>query len=160
MPGENVPFYSDILYHNFSSLFFIQLEGQPPHGSVPETQGQNLQSESGGLRYVMGTSVSTFFLFWNWKSLLTIALKRAIFVDQLLSRIWLFVTPWTAAHQASLSFTISQGFLKLVFIEWVMPSSHLILCRPLLLPTIFPSIRVFSIASALCIMWPKRAIHL
>ena len=60
MPGENMPFYSDILYH-FSSLFFIQLEGQPPHGSVPETQGQNLQSETGGLRYVMGTSVSIFF---------------------------------------------------------------------------------------------------
>ena len=159
MPGENMPFYSDILYH-FSSLFFIQLEGQPPHGSVPETQGQNLQSETGGLRYVMGTSVSTFFLFWNWKSLLTIALKRAIFVDQLLSRIWLFATPWNAAHQASLSFTISQGFLKLVFIEWVMPSNHLILCHPLLLPTIFPSIRVFSVESALCIMWPKRAIHL
>ena len=155
-----MPFYSDILYHNFSSLLFIQLEGQTPHGSVPETQGQNLQSETGGLRYVMGTSVSTFFLFWNWKSLLTIALKRAIFVDQLLSRIWLFATPWNAAHQASLSFTISQGFLKLVFIEWVMPSSHLILCRPLLLPTIFPSTRVFSIESALCIMLPKRAIHL
>ena len=160
MPGENMPFYSDILYHNFSSLFFIQLEGQPPHGSVPETQGQNLQSESGGLRYVMGTSVSTFFLFWNWKSLLTIALKRAIFTDQFLSRIWLFPTPWTAAHQASLSFTISQSFLKLVFIEWVVPSNHLILCHPLLLPTIFPSTRVFSIESALCIMLPKRAIHL
>ena len=57
-----MPFYSDILYHNFSSLFFIQLEGQTPHGSVPETQGQNLQSETGGLRYVMGTSVSTFFI--------------------------------------------------------------------------------------------------
>ena len=155
-----MPFYSDILYHNFSSLFLIQLEGQTPHGSVPETQGQNLQSETGGLRYVMGTSVSTFFLFWNWKSLLTIALKRAIFVDQLLSRIWLFVTPWTAAHQASLSFTISQSFLKLVFIEWVVPSNHLILCHPLLLPAIFPSIRVFSIESALCITWPKRAIHL
>ena len=160
MPGENVPFYSDILYHNFSSLFFIQLEGQPPHGSVPETQGQNLQSESGGLSMWWELPSVPFFLFWNWQSLLTIALIRAIFVDQLLSRIWLFPTPWTAAHQASLSFTISQGFLKLVFIEWVMPSSHLILCRPLLLPTIFPSIRVFSVESALCIMWPKRAIHL
>ena len=155
-----MPFYSDILYNNFSSLFFIQLEGQTPHGSVPETQGQNLQSETGGLRYVI-TYISTFFFsFWNWQSLLTIALKRAIFIDQLLSWIWLFATPWTAAHQASLSFTISQGFLKLVFIKWVMPSNHLILCRPLLLPTVFPSITVFSIKSALCIMWPKRAIRL
>ena len=100
------------------------------------------------------------FCFFEIDSLLTIAFKRAIFVDQLLSQIWLFPTPWTAAHQASLSFTISQSFLKLVFIEWVMPSNHVILCHPLLLPAIFPSIRVFSIESALCITWPKRAIHL
>ena len=73
-----------------------------------------------------------------------------------LSRVWLFATPETAAHQASLSFTISQSLLKLMSIEWVMPSNHLILCRPLLLPpSIFPSIRVFSSESALCIRWPK-----
>ena len=65
-------------------------------------------------------------------------------VVQSLSRVWLFVTPWTAARQASLSITISQGSLKLTSIELVMPSSHLILCRPLLLlPPIPPSIRVF-----------------
>ena len=65
-------------------------------------------------------------------------------------------TPWTAACQASLSFTISQKLLKLTSIELVMPSNHLILCRPLLLPpSIFPSIRVFSNESALCIRWPK-----
>ena len=64
---------------------------------------------------------------------------------QLLSRVWLFVTPWTAAHQTSLSITNSQSLLKLLSIESVMPSNHLILCRPLLLPpSIFPSIRVFS----------------
>ena len=65
-------------------------------------------------------------------------------VVQLLSCVWLFVTPWTAAHQASMSFTIFQSLLKLTFIESVMPSNHLALCCPLLLlPSIFPSIRIF-----------------
>ena len=75
---------------------------------------------------------------------------------QSLSRVWLFVTPWTAAHQASLSITTSQSLLKLMSIESVMPSNHLILCCPLLpLPSIFPSIRVFSNQSVLCIRWAK-----
>ena len=75
---------------------------------------------------------------------------------QSLSHVRLFATPWTAAHQASLSITNSQSLPKLMSIESVMPSSHLILCRPLLLlPSIFPSIRVFSNESALCIRWPK-----
>ena len=75
---------------------------------------------------------------------------------QLLSRIWLFATPWIAAHQASLSITNSQSSLRLASIESVMPSSHLILCCPfLLLPSIFPSIRVFSNESVLHIRWPK-----
>ena len=66
------------------------------------------------------------------------------------------MTPWTAAHQASLSITISRSLLKLMSIELVMPSNHLILCRPLLLlPSIFPSIKVFSNESALHIRWPK-----
>ena len=66
------------------------------------------------------------------------------------------VTPWAAAHQASLSFSISQSLLKFMSIELVMPSNHLVLCHPLLLlPLIFPSIRVFSNESALCIRWPK-----
>uniref|UniRef100_A0AC11EHP8 Uncharacterized protein n=2 Tax=Ovis aries TaxID=9940 RepID=A0AC11EHP8_SHEEP len=67
---------------------------------------------------------------------------------QLLSRVQLFATPCTAAHQASLSITNSQSSPKLMSIESVMPSNHLILCRPLLLPSIFPSIRVFSNESA------------
>ena len=72
------------------------------------------------------------------------------------SRVQLFATPWTAAHQAFLSITNSQRVLKLMSIESVMPSNHLILCRPLLLlPSIFPSIRVFSNESALLIMWSK-----
>ena len=75
---------------------------------------------------------------------------------QSLSHVQQFVTPWTAAHQASLSITNSQSLLKLVSIESVMPSSHLILCYPLLLlPSNFPSIRVFSNESALLIRWPK-----
>ena len=75
---------------------------------------------------------------------------------QLLSCVQLFVTPWTAAHQASLSFTISWSLLKLMSIELVMASNHLILCCPLLLlPSIFPSIRVSSNESTLHIRWPK-----
>ena len=75
---------------------------------------------------------------------------------QLFSRVQLFVTPWTAARQASLSITNSWSLLKLMSIESVMPSKHLILCHPLLLPpSIFPSIRVFSNESVLHIRWPK-----
>ena len=75
---------------------------------------------------------------------------------QLLSRVQLFANPWTAARQASLSIINSQSLLKLMPIELVMPSNHLTLCCPLLhLPSIFPSIRVFSNESALCIRWPK-----
>ena len=73
-----------------------------------------------------------------------------------LSHVRLFVTPWFAAHQASLSITNSQSLLKLMSIESVMPSNHLILCHPLFLPpSIFPSIRVFSNDTVLCIRWPK-----
>ena len=83
-----------------------------------------------------------------------------MFMDQFssvqpLSCVQLFATPWTAACQASLSFTISQSLLRLMSIESVMPSNHFILYRPLLLPSIFPSIRVFPNESALHIRWPK-----
>ena len=75
---------------------------------------------------------------------------------QSLSRVQLFATPWTAAHQASLSITSSQSLPKLMSIELVMPSNYVILCRALLLlPSIFPSIRVFPNESVLCIRWPK-----
>ena len=75
---------------------------------------------------------------------------------QLLSHVRLFATPWTTARQASLSIINSQSLLKLMSIESVMPSNHLTLCCPLLLlPSIFPSIRVFSNESALRIKWPK-----
>ena len=74
---------------------------------------------------------------------------------QSLSRVWLFVTARTAAHQASLSFAVSRSLLKLMSIELVMPSNHVILCCPLLLPSIFPNIRVSSNESAFRIRWPK-----
>ena len=75
---------------------------------------------------------------------------------QSLSHVWLFVTPWMAARQASLSITNSRSSLRLTSIESVMPSSHLILCRPLvLLPPIPPSVRVFSNESTLRMRWPK-----
>ena len=75
-------------------------------------------------------------------------------IVQLLSGVWLFAAPWTATRQASLSFTVSQSLLKLMSIESVMPSNHLILCHPLLLPLVFLSMRVFSRKSALPIRWP------
>jgi len=79
-----------------------------------------------------------------------------VIVVQSLSHLQLFVTPWTAACQASLSFIISWSLLKLMSIESVMPSNHLILCHPLiLLPSIFPKIRIFFSELAFCIRWPK-----
>ena len=101
--------------------------------------------------------------WWGWMSwsssfecwILTSFRKMLQFSSvQPLSPVWFFATPWTAVRQASLSITISQSLLKLMSIESVMPSNHLILCL-LLLPSIFPSIRVFSNESALHIMWPK-----
>ena len=81
---------------------------------------------------------------------------RSVSSVQSLSHVWLFVTPWTAACQASLSITNSWSLLKLTSIESVMPSNHLILCCPLLLlPLVFPSIRVFSNKSVLHIRWPQ-----
>ena len=78
-----------------------------------------------------------------------------VVVAQLLRCVQLFVTPWTTVHQPSLSFTISQNLHRLVSIESIMPSYHLILCHPLLLPSIFPSIGVFSNELTFRIRWPK-----
>ena len=78
------------------------------------------------------------------------------FVVQPLSHVQFCVTPWTAACQASLSFTISWSLLRLMSIKLIMLSNHLILCHPLLLlPSVFPSIKVFSSESALCLRWPQ-----
>ena len=91
-----------------------------------------------------------------WKTVNFLTHKTTFSSVQSLSRVWLFATPWIAAHQASLSITNSRGSPKLMSIELVMPSSHPILCRPLLLlPQIPPSIRVFSSESTLCMSWPK-----
>ena len=88
--------------------------------------------------------MTAFLFLWKFSSV------------QLLSCVWFFVTPWTAARQTSLSITNSWSVLKLMSVEPVMPSNYLILCRPfLLLPSIFPSIRVFCSDLALCIRWPK-----
>ena len=96
-----------------------------------------------------------FLLLWQYPSIKFESLTQFSSV-QLLSRVRLFATPWTAACQASLSITTSQSSPKPMSIVSVMPSNHLLLCCPLLLlPSIFPSIRVFSNESALCIRWPK-----
>ena len=92
---------------------------------------------------------TTFTLWWIFR------VERQLVV-QSLSHVGLFLTQWASECEASLSFTISHSFLKLMSIKLVMPSNHLILCRPLLLlPSIFPSIRVFSNQSVLHIRWPK-----
>ena len=96
-----------------------------------------------------GIKPRSFFTVWATRE----AHRRV--VVQLQNHVWLFVTPWTTACQASLSFTISWSLLKLMSIEIVMLFKHLILCHPLLLPSIFPSIRIFSNDLALCIRWPK-----
>ena len=82
-------------------------------------------------------------------------LENFVVVVQSFSHVRLFVTPWTAVHQVSLSFTISRSLLKLMPIKSVMPSNHLIFCCALLLPSVFPSIRVFSNELALHLRWPK-----
>ena len=96
----------------------------------------------------------TTILVWSTFFFLT---ERSVFSSvQLLSRVWLLATPWILAPQASLSITNSRSSLRLTSIESVMPSRHLILCRPLLLlPSIPPSIRVFSSGSTLHMRWPK-----
>jgi len=102
-------------------------------------------------------SLNLFYAHFPFGMCLVISVWITCFSSvQSLSRVWLFATPWTAAHQASLSITNSWSLPKPMSIESVMPSSHLILCHPLLLlPSIFPSIRVFSHESALHIRWPK-----
>ena len=97
------------------------------------------------------------FLKRKWKYISLLFLFSYQFSSvQSLSYVLLFATPWTAAGQAPLSIANSQSLLKLMSIESVMPSNHLILCHPLLLlPLIFPSVRVFSNESVLCITWPK-----
>ena len=105
----------------------------------------------------------TWQRYWNVTTVIMMYVNSILLTNvflfssvQLLGHVWLFATLWTAACQASLSIANSQSLPKLMSIESVMLSNHLILCHPLiLLPSIFPSIRVFSNESALCIRWPK-----
>ena len=110
-----------------------------------------------GLSFIFQGHSFIFFLtvIINWQLVYTSHLVRSIqFCSvQSLSHVWLFATPWTAAHQASPSVTNSQSLLKLMSIESVMTSNHLILCHPLLPPSMFPSIRVYSNESALHFKW-------
>ena len=108
------------------------------------------------------------FELWSWRRLLKVSwtsrrsnqsILKEISSVQLLSRVRLFATPWTAAHQASLSITNSWSPPKLMSIKSVMPYNHLILCPLLLLPSIFPGIRVFSNESALHIRWPNKVLE-
>ena len=110
-----------------------------PPGDLPDPGIQPLSS---------ALARQTFYHWATWEDLYVV-------VVQSLSRVQLFATLWTAARQASLSITNSRSLLKLTSTESVIPSNHLILCHPLLLPSIFPSIRVFSDGSVLHIRWPK-----
>ena len=123
-----------------------RLSVQPPQKAVVGLQSvQGLQVRAPLTENTLLTSLFNFLKFLS-----------VISSVQWLSRVWLFATPRTTAHQASLSITNSWSLFKLISIELVMPSSHLILCCPLLLlPSIFPSIRVFSKQSVLPIRWPK-----
>ena len=98
--------------------------------------------------YALLTGSTSSHLCPSWAFLTIVAVYSQVVSNS--------VTPWTAAHQVSLPFTLSWSLLKLMSIKAVMPSNHLILCHPLLLlPSIFPSIRIFSNESALSIRWPK-----
>ena len=102
------------------------------------------------------TGASQYEVVWTVSRRGRVSKETAQFSSvQLLSHVRLFATPWTAVHQASLSITNSWSLFKLMSIASVLPSNHLILCHPLLLPSIFSSIRVFSNESVLHIRWPK-----
>ena len=127
--------------------------------SLEWTAGQpKLSSSTSGVIWRATSAQIAFVGLGMWENPVFksgLAIRTVISSVQSLSHVWLFVTPWTKAHQASLSITNSRSLHKFMSIKSVMPSNHLI-CRPLLLLlSIFPSIRVFSSESALCITWPK-----
>ena len=125
--------------YTWGALKFTQLFPGLKHWTFKMSQAKILEHVTSGLHFPIHIRFPIQFNSVQW-----------------LSHFQLFVTPWTTARQASLSITISQSPPKPKSIESVMPSSHLILCHPLLLlPSIFPNIRVFSNESALCIRWPK-----
>ena len=134
----------------FTTIISLQLKQNKTNSSTPKRKN------------VIKSKTNNKLAFWNYQSMFLVYLiffwthKTSFSSVQLLSHVRLFATPWIAAHQASLSITNSRSLLKLMSIESLMPSSHLILCRPLhLLPPIPPSIRVFSNESTLHMRWPK-----
>ena len=134
-------------YHNIQHFYLENPPSPLPHNTHTLTP-----LDYSGFFFLCHCSIWFFSLMvWEWYIIFLL-----FYSVQLLSHVQLFVTPWTAARQASLSITNSQSPPKPMSIESVMPSNHLILrCPLLLLPSIFPSIRVFSNESALCIRWPK-----
>ena len=146
--------YSACLLMIFVSLSLVPVTNSWPSHCVVRTLG-----------VVSGSLSSQALSEWYWslklfwtihQHLLSMRPCEDVVVVQLASHIWLFATPWTAACQAFLSLTIFLSLPKFMSIELMMPSNHLILCCPLvLLPSIFPSIRVFSNESTLHIRWPK-----
>ena len=149
-----------ITYSNTTkNIYALHTDTQQTHTHVTysaytihaHTQNCNLFLHSSSVQFILQGSIfceaSKYFMLLI--KLMPFGLE-GIIVVQFLSRVRFFATPWTAAHQASLSFTISQSLLKLMSVESVMPSNHLVLCHPhLLLPSIFPSIKVFSSELAL-----------
>ena len=129
------------LPHCWRILYFLSHQGSPANGTL---------QINAALFFTTTWCQQTDWLCCSWTQACSSSSVQS------LNWVWLFVTPWTAACQASPSITNSQSSLKLMSIESVMPSNHLILCRPLLLlPSIFPSIRIFSNESVLLIRWPK-----
>ena len=134
---------------------FMHLQIQPTHFPLENTEKQNSRKFQKA-KLVFAVHWQLFTYIYTAFTMYLHFIQSGSSSAQLLSRVQLFVTPWTAVRQASLYITNSQSLLKLMSIELVMPSNHLILCCPLLLlPSIFPSIRVFSNESVLHIRWPR-----
>ena len=146
--------------NTFTDSFRITLDQlSRQHG--PVTWTHKINHLSFFPNYVYFLNITTLLHMCHTYSSLSLSPSNNCFspanvvVVQLISRVQFFVTPWTAACQTSLSFTVSWNLLKFMSIGLVMPLNHLILCRPLLQLSIFPSIKVFSNESALGIRWPK-----
>ena len=132
-------------------LGYIKAQILTPSSLGPRSRktSLNLQSSSLILKFLTLKRLLVLLVQTRWTFIFAFSSVQSF------SHVWLFATPWTTAHQASLSITNSRTPPKPMCIESVMPSNHLILCHPLLLPSIFPSIRVFSNKPALYIRWPK-----
>ena len=138
-----------MMFHLLFPLFYDSMKKQKEKNAV------KIRFRARSLKVHLHVLIFLIDLFYRIRATIVFIVLQFSSV-QSLSCVWLFATPWTAAHQASLSISNSWSSPKPMSIESVMPSNHLILCRPLLLlPSIFPSIRVFSNESALRIRWPE-----